>query len=74
MSDTELYKQDSYIRKWQKENPEKVAQYCKKYYEENRQHILELQQEKLTCECGKIVNRGSLLSHKRSFRHLYYMK
>ena len=56
------------------ENKEKLLDYAKDYgktyYEQNKEIILAKQREKITCECGCVIVRNNLLSHKKSQKHL----
>lgn len=56
-------------------NP-KRKEYVKKYYKDNKEHIQEKSKEysdsnkeKITCECGRIVSRGALSTHKKTNAH-----
>ena len=43
---------------------------CRKlYYENNKELLLQKQLDKLTCECGCVMNRSSMLRHQRSMKH-----
>ena len=47
---------------------------CKKlYYEKNKELLLQKQLNKLTCECGCVMNRSSMLRHKRTKKHIELM-
>ena len=41
----------------------------KNKYEKNKEKILERAKEKITCECGAIVNRRYLTEHKKTLKH-----
>ena len=56
-------------RECYKQYYEENKKYRKQYYEENKKHIL----QKITCECGSIVSRVNLTSHKQSKKHQDYM-
>ena len=43
--------------------------YAKKYYKQNKTDILKQKYEKVTCECGSVVNKCNLSNHKRSNKH-----
>lgn len=66
-------------------NKEKLKEKKKEYYENNREHkkdydkvyrennkeaILEKKKEKITCECGCIINKNTLVRHQKSNKHL----
>jgi hypothetical protein len=53
-------------KKYREENKEEIKEYSEKYYEENK--------EKITCECGSIVTKCNLTKHKKTKKHLEYLK
>ena len=57
-----------------KNNPEKVADYFKTYYQQKKQEILEKNNQKLTCECGKVITFGNKLRHYKTTKHLQLSK
>ena len=54
------------IKEYYKDNKDKILEKKKNYYEDNKNKIL----EKVTCECGCIVNKIGLKIHKKSKKHL----
>ncbi len=44
-------------------------EYQKTYYERHKDTILSKMREKVKCECGRIVSRGTLSKHKKSKLH-----
>jgi len=52
------------------ENKGKIAEYKKHYYNKNKDKI----KQKVTCECGCNVSRGSLLQHRKSPKHMKLME
>ena len=62
------------IKKQKKEkyekNKEEIKKKTKEYYEKNKEEINKKSKEKITCECGAIVNRTVLARHKKSMKHL----
>tara|TARA_R110000796_G_scaffold242060_1_gene363985 strand:+ start:373 stop:927 length:555 start_codon:yes stop_codon:yes gene_type:complete len=69
------------VKKWGENNKEKVNEYKKKYRENNKEKIKEWrdnnkeeinkkQKEKITCECGSIINRNHLARHKKTIKHI----
>ena len=52
------------------ENKDKIVEYQKQYRVDNREKI----KQKVTCECGCIVNRCSLPRHRKSPKHLKLME
>lgn len=72
-------------KKYRDNNVEKVREIRKKYYdnnkemlnekskrwrEENRDRINERNKERIVCDCGREVSRGSLWVHKKSKFHM----
>lgn len=57
-----------------KNNKETILKNQKDYYNNNKQRIKEYKKEygkqKITCECGCELNRGSLYRHKKSKKHI----
>lgn len=49
-------------------------QYSKRYNTENRDKINEKQNQKVKCECGCIVSRGNLSTHRKTKKHLKLME
>ena len=45
----------------------------KKWYEKNKEQIIQKQKEKITCECGAIVSTGYLSNHEKTKKHQDYM-
>jgi hypothetical protein len=50
-------------------NKEHIAEQRKKRYEANKEHIAEQRKEKITCECGSTIIRGTKARHLRSQKH-----
>jgi hypothetical protein len=50
-------------------NREKLLQKYKKYYENNHEKKSENRKEKITCECGCIINKSSKARHLKSKKH-----
>ena len=44
--------------------------YKKNYYFKNKKRLIELQTQKITCECGCIVHKKNLQKHKKSKKHI----
>ena len=62
------------MKEYYQNNKEKFSEHNKKYYEKNKKIIAEKPKEKSTCECGCIVNRDGLSSHKRTQKHIKLME
>ena len=56
------------------DNKEKILEQKKQYYIDNKDKILEQQKQKMTCDCGCIVNKGSITRHKKSKKHKKLMQ
>jgi len=55
-------------------NKQKISAYKKKYRQENQQKISERNKEKIECLCGSIVCRSDIAQHKRTTKHIEYLK
>jgi hypothetical protein len=62
------------VKKYYKKNKDKFQHKSKEYYEENKDRILVNQKTKVTCECGSVVNKSSLVRHKRTKKHQAYLE
>ena len=58
------------VRRWRKQHPEKITEYCQRYYAANKQKRHDYCTEKVTCECGTIVSRVNLRVHRKSKQHI----
>ena len=81
---------DEYIKNYREEHKEQIKDYSKKYHQENREELNIKQQkyrdehkdklnsrqrEKIACDkCKLIVNRSSMLKHKKTQRCLDFKK
>jgi hypothetical protein len=66
----QLYQENKEIidlknKEWRENNKEKILTQRTKYYEKNKDKLL----EKITCECGCIITKNSLLRHKKTKKH-----
>jgi hypothetical protein len=57
-------------RKYREENKEKLIEYNNKHYEENKETINKKRKEKIKCECGCLVTKGNISTHKKSKKHI----
>ena len=55
-------------------NKERILERAKEYYILNREKSLQRVTEKITCECGVIICRGSKARHSRTQKHIEAMK
>jgi len=58
------------IKEYQQKNKEHIAEQYKEYCEKNKEHI----KEKITCECGCVIRKRDLTTHKKTNKHLKLMK
>ena len=58
------------IKQYLEENKEHRAQQKKTYYENNKETTV---LRKVECECGCAINRGSLMRHQRTKKHIKLM-
>ena len=56
-------------KEYRENNKEKISDYHKEYYEQNKEKIAEKKNEKITCECGCIINKSSKVRHLKSKKH-----
>ena len=67
-----------YNKEYNKDNKEKIAEQKKEYYENNiekrKEQMKAYGKVKITCECGCIIRKGDLATHKKSNKHLELMK
>ena len=72
------------IQNYQEENKDKILEYQQNYRQENKDKILEYQQnyrqenkdkinQKVKCECGLLVCKASLSTHKKRPKHIKLM-
>jgi group I intron endonuclease len=61
--------QKKYGKEYKVKNKDKVIEKDAKYRENNRDKINEKAREKIECECGVIVTKGGLSSHRKSKKH-----
>jgi len=60
-------------KEYREKHKEQINEYKKEYYERNKEQINEQKKEKVVCECGSIISRGALLTHKKRKKHLNYI-
>ncbi len=63
-----------YQKEYYEDNKNKILEYGKEYYEDNKNKILEYKKEKITCDCGCIIRKGDISSHKKTNKHINLMK
>jgi hypothetical protein len=60
----------AYSKKYQSERKSVVKERNVNYYETNRVRLLKDRATKITCECGKVIAKGSLSNHLNTSYHL----
>lgn len=58
------------INKWKINNKEKLTNYNKSYFVDNKDKIMDRRKVRITCECGKTVNYSYYNKHKTLPYHL----
>jgi len=65
-------------KEYYEKNKEYIKEQKKEYYENNREkrneQIKAYNKVKVTCECGCIIRKGDLATHKKTNKHLELMK
>lgn len=66
-------------KEWYQDNKEDIAQREKKYREANREIINRRREQyyknnRMTCECGSVIRRDYLRMHKKTKKHMEYIK
>jgi hypothetical protein len=56
------------------QHKDKLLEQKKEYYEQHKDKILEKLSQQITCECGCIIRKGSLIEHRKSQKHLLLTK
>ena len=62
------------MKEYYEKNKEQHKQYRKQQYEKNKETINEKLKEKLVCDCGAIIRVSGLPRHKKTKKHLDYIK
>jgi hypothetical protein len=57
-------------KEYREKNKEKISFQKKEYNERNKETIVLKNKEKIQCECGAIISRGSKSAHKKTKKHL----
>lgn len=66
-------------KKYREANREKIAQKKKEYRQANREKIAQrvekyYKNNRMTCECGSVIRRDYLRMHKKTKKHMNYIK
>ena len=54
--------------------PERYKEYARRNYEKNKDEILKKQQQKVECDCGSVVCKGDISTHKKTKKHQQYVQ
>ena len=52
----------------------KKSAYNKKYYSKNRIKLLQKNKAKIKCECGAMISKGNIATHRKSKKHIIFSK
>ena len=63
-----------YGKEFKQKNIEHISKYNAKYHINNKDVIKKHRSEKITCECGKVITRYSMLMHKSTKKHITAME
>ena len=73
-------KLDENTKRFREENPDYMKEYNQKYYQEKKDYFKEYREnnrdkykEKIKCECGKVITRGSISRHCKTKKHKDYL-
>ena len=58
-----------YQKEYNSLNSDKLKDYQKQYYEKYKEEKLKKLNEKITCECGKVISRSSTSKHLKTNLH-----
>ena len=67
-------------KEWYQNNREKIVEKKKQYQQDNREQITEYKKQyrqqnnnKITCECGSVVTKYNLSTHKKTIKHQKFL-
>ena len=60
------------MKEYRQKNKEQRQEYDQEYRQKNKERIKERNKQKIECECGSIVCRSDISTHKRSKKHSDY--
>lgn len=55
------------------DNKEQILERQRQHYNENRERISEQKKTKIECECGSLIRRADISTHKKTKKHLNYI-
>ena len=62
-----------YKKEWYSENKETISERMKEYSSENKQELKAKRSVKITCECGCSVQKGCIIAHRKTQKHINLM-
>ncbi len=62
------------LKEYRETNKEQYIKFHKEYYETNKEKILQQKKQKITCECGSVVQYSEKARHAKSIKHKNYIK
>ena len=60
-------------KEYRETHKEQILEQKKEYYKINKEQILERYKQKITCECGSVINYGEKTRHSKSKKHQNYL-
>ena len=63
-----------YRKQYYEENKQKFVELRKNYYEIHKEQISQQKKQKITCECGSVVQYSEKARHAKSIKHKNYIK
>lgn len=62
------------MKKYYNENKDRILEQKREYEKKNKNRISAVKREKITCECGCEITRGEIARHRKSKKHLRLME
>jgi len=62
------------IQKYAENNKEKITEYQKEYYHNNKEQYNEKRNKKITCDCGCFTTFTNLVRHQKTPKHIKLME
>ena len=60
-------------KQYHQDNRDQRNEKSKQYHQNNRENIVQRKAIKVTCQCGKVVNKSNMARHFRSAKHQKYL-
>lgn len=64
-----VYDTSAYCKKYYQAHKKELCEKNKQYNRENKKMILEKKNTKISCECGSVVARGNMHTHRKTLKH-----